>query len=140
MARRLSDDLNTLNIRDNLSGSDIVFSYRMPTTKERIAYTNESFSRKGRKVKSKVVETRIKYALQILQGIREGDFEIKKDGEFVTIASDPKSSHYIEEWKDHIKQHAADLLELLALQVFDAPASTVPEEDTEEDEEDAEKN
>jgi len=38
MPRVLSPEDNTLTMIDNVSGSEIVFTYRMPTTAERTAY------------------------------------------------------------------------------------------------------
>lgn len=133
MPRILSDDLNILNIRDNLSGSDIAFSYRMPTTAERIGYSNAVVQRRNGKIVNQAAKTRIEYGLKILAGIREGDFLVKAaGGENVCLSSDPESAFYREDWKAQVKTHAADLVELLAIQVFDMPAQTVPV-DTEAD-------
>jgi len=134
MARRLGDELNEMRFQDNLSNSEIVLQYRMPTTPERVAYTNESFQRKGRKIISRPVETRLKYGLKILEGIREGDFEVKgPDGTWVVISSDPKSEHYFAGWKEHVEKYASDIVELLAIRVFDVPVQAAPEEDAEEE-------
>ena len=121
MPRMLSDDLNELIIQDNLSGSEILFQYRLPTTKERVAYTNACIERKGRKVINKSTEARIRYGAKILAGIRAGDF-ILPGGK--TVSSDPTSPHYDENWKEKVKAHAADLIELLAVRVYDTPAQT----------------
>ena len=123
MPRRLSDELNELRIQDNISGSDIVLSYRLPTTAERAAYANESFRRRGNKVETRVVETRLKYGKLILSGIREGDFEVKLGDTYRPIASAPGSEHYAADWKELVAAHAGDLLELLAARVFDGSAS-----------------
>lgn len=132
MARRLGDSLNEMRFQDNLSGTEIVLLYRMPTTKERIAYTNESYQRKGRKIINRSVETRMKYGLAILGGFREGDFEKKMpDGKWEPIASDSASEQYFPEWKAHVEKYASDLVEHLALRVFDMPVQT-PEEASEE--------
>ncbi|MBW2591839.1 MAG: hypothetical protein JRE58_02345 [Deltaproteobacteria bacterium] len=128
MARRLGDELNELRFQDNLSGSEIVLLYRMPTTKERVAYTNESYQRKGRKVINRTVETRMKFGLAILGGFREGDFERQVGGKYVPMSSDSASDNYFPEWKEHIEKYASDLVEHLALRVFDMPVQ-IPEED-----------
>lgn len=128
MARRLGDELNEMRFQDNLSGTEIVLLYRMPTTKERVAYTNEAYQRKGRKMINRTVETRMKYGLKILGGFREGDFEKKMpDGKWGPIASDPASSDYFPGWKEHVETYASDLVEHLALRVFDMPVQ-IPEE------------
>jgi hypothetical protein len=123
MPRRLTDELNELRIRDNISGSEILLFYRMPATAERAAYANESFRRKGNKIETRVVETRQKYGKLILAGIREGDFECKLGDRSQPIASTPGSPNYAADWKELVAAHAGDLLELLAAQVFDGSAS-----------------
>lgn len=128
MARRLGDELNEMRFQDNLSGSEIVLLYRMPTTKERIDYTNESFVRERKKMVNRSVETRFKFGLKILEGFREGDFERKIDGQWKPIASDQASDHFYPEWKEHIRKYASDLIEHLAIRVFDVPVQ-VPEDD-----------
>ncbi len=133
MARRLGAEQNEMRFKDNLSGSDIVLIYRMPTTQERVAYTNESFQRKANKVVQKTVQTRQKFGAKILAGFRDGDFEIKgPDGKWMPIASDPKSEHFYEGWKAHVEQHASDLVELLAIRVFDVPVVAQEAEDGED--------
>lgn len=131
MARRLGEEVNEIRFQDNLSGSEIVLFYRMPTTEERIAYTNESFQRKGRKVISRAVETRMKFGLKILEGFREGDFEIKTTDGWLPISSDSESRCFKKDWKEHIKKYASDLIEHLAIRVFDLPVQAA-EEDTED--------
>jgi len=64
--------------QDNLSGTEIVLFYRTPITKERVAYANEAYQRRGRKVVNRIVETRIKYGLKILRGIPGGGFRARK--------------------------------------------------------------
>jgi hypothetical protein len=141
MARRLGDELNEMRFQDNLSGSEIVLFYRMPTTKERIGYANESFRRTGKKVINRSVETRMKYGAAILKGFREGDFEIESKGEYAPISCDSKSEHYFPDWHAFVVNHAPDLIEYLAIRVFDIPVQ-LPDEDEEETEtgEDLEKN
>ena len=131
MPRRLGEEDNEMRFQDNLSGSEIVLFYRMPTTKERVSYTNESFQRKRNKVVNRSVQARMKFGLEILTGFKEGDFEIKaKDGEWSPISSDPDSEHYYPDWKEHVRKYASDLIEHLAIRVFDIPVQT-PDEDEE---------
>ena len=123
MPRRLTDELNELIIRDNISGSEIKLSYRLPATAERAAYANESFRRKGNKVETRIVETRQKYGKLILSGIREGDFEVRVGDRIQPLAGDPASPNYAPDWRELVAQHAGDLLELLAAHVFDGSCS-----------------
>ena len=97
-----------------------------------MAYSNESIRRKGSKIVTRTVETRLKFGAKILEGIRTGDFEKKKDGKWVPISSDPKSENYWPTWKEHLKQHAADVIELLAIRVFDVPVQALSDEDDDE--------
>lgn len=134
MARRLGDELNEMRFQDNLSASEIVLYYRMPTTQERIAYTNESYQRKGKKLINRSVETRLKFGLKILVGFREGDFERRVDGKWVPMSSDgPPSENYYPEWKEHVEKYASDLVEHLAMRVFDLPVGVPDDEEMTED-------
>jgi hypothetical protein len=136
MPRRLSDDRNELILQDNISGGQIALYYRMPTTTERVAFANESIRRMASRIELKRGEMRLKYGAAILDGIREGDFEVKKNGAYVAIASDPASPNFDPDWKNFVKNHAADLIEILAVHVFENAAqmvSTVPVLDEETD-------
>lgn len=135
MPRRLSDELNELRINDNISGGTMVLFYRMPTTEESIRYTNELTQRKKNKLVIRFGETRQKYGSQILAGFRAGDFERKEGDHYVPMACDPKSEHYYPEWKAHIMQYAPDVIEALAMHVFEKSTEV-----DEEEEEDLEKN
>lgn len=125
MARRLGVKENKLTLRDNISGTDIEFIYRMPTTKERQGYANAALVRKGNVVVTNTIEARLEYGLAILAGIREGDFEILRGGAWETIASDTTSPNYDPEWKAHVETHGADLVEVLAGHVFDGHANVM---------------
>lgn len=122
MPRILGAERHVLNIRDNLSGTDIQLSYRLPSTTERNAYTTSSVQRRGRKVVSRIGEARQQYGLAILTGIRDGDFAWRDAGKTVPLSSTPGHKGYREDWKDLVLAHASDLVELLAAQVFDMPA------------------
>jgi len=138
MARRLGDELNEMRFQDNLSDTEIVLFYRMPTTKERMAYTNEAYQRKGNKVINRSTATRMKYGLRILGGFRDGDFEHKQGDGWKPIASDSASDNYFPEWKEHIEKYASDLVEHLALRVFDMPVQVPEEQDEDQESEEGE--
>lgn len=118
MARRLSNDPCRVTFADKISGGTITFPYRMPATEERAGYENELWTKdeKTGEVKDCVRATRRKYGLKILTGITEGDFE---DAAGNPISSDPASEHYREDWADQVKEFASDLLELLAIHVYE---------------------
>lgn len=121
MARRLTlEGNNTLLIQDHLSGSQLEIYYRLPTTQERTNYTNMSVTRKNGKVKFQHSEARMKFGAEIITGFRDGDFEVAVNDGFKPISSDPNSPNYQPDWKARIKDVAPDIIELLALRVFEA--------------------
>lgn len=132
MARREGDD-NLLLFQDNLSDSELGVFYRMPSTKERIAYRlAQGQKKKGRETSP--TEIRIKKGLKILTGTRGDDFQIKDpDGEYIPL------TNKVEDWKDHFERIAPDVAEFLAIRVFELPLSAaVSEDESPEPEEDKE--
>ncbi|HNR12063.1 MAG TPA: hypothetical protein PKM59_01985 [Thermodesulfobacteriota bacterium] len=110
---------NELRINDSVSGDVITLFYRIPTTEERVAYQKAMFARKRNKVETHIPETRQKYGKKILTGFKEGDF-YKLDGDKkVFFSSDPASPNYDPDWMNLICTYAMDLLEFMALQVFE---------------------
>ena len=136
MARRLGDELNEMRFQDNLSDTDVTLFYRMPTTKERVAYSNQCFKRTGKKLENRSVQTRMKYGLRILEGFLEGNFEVRIGGEWKVISSDPKSANYVSGWKEHVEEYASDIIQLLAIRVFDVSVQTPDPDEADEEEED----
>jgi hypothetical protein len=125
MGRLLSTKPNTLTIHDNISNSQIVFQYRMPTTEERMNYSNSIIQRTRKGVTTRHSEIRQKYGAKILLGFRDGDFEYEDDdGNVLPLTMENP------EWKKLICEMAPDLVELLAAHVFDAPAE-ITENETE---------
>lgn len=110
---------NKIIIRDNLSGGSVTFNYRFPTTKERNAYSNEFITRRGKKVESNAVFTRLKFGEKILTGIKDGDFEIEKEGKSIPVSSNETSPAYDPQWKDYIADYVPHLIEKLAEVVFE---------------------
>jgi len=135
MPRVLGTHKNELKIHDNLSHSDITLYYRMPVTEEAVGYTNETLQRKGKKVKTALGETRQKYGLKILTGFEEGGLAKPSGDGQVLFSSDPRSECFDPEWKTLIAEHAPDLIEVLAIHVFEQSIDQV-----EDDEDEIEKN
>jgi hypothetical protein len=108
-------DRNKLVINDTRSGTEIELYYRNPTTQEEIEYQSKLIKRKGKKVLINAFETRLQMGLKILTGFREGDFGV--DGK--PISSDPSSPNYREDWKDLLKEYAADIVTAFAFAVFE---------------------
>ncbi|MBU3952170.1 MAG: hypothetical protein KJ658_08515, partial [Proteobacteria bacterium] len=92
--RLVSNEPNTLKLHDNISDSSIHLYYRTPTTKEVASYTNSMYKRVRNKMVNCTGESRQKHGKAILEGVRDGDFGMVKDGQPVVIASDPKSPNY----------------------------------------------
>lgn len=108
-------DKNKLIINDSISGSELELYYRMPETAEMVAYQNRLIKRQGKKILMNAFETRLDMGLKIITGFRDGDFGI--DGQ--PIASDPASANYRENWKELLKESAADIITTLAFTVFE---------------------
>lgn len=138
MPLRLSNERNELRVFDNISGSELVLFYRMPTTRETVAYTNALVRRERNRMVIRQGETRMKYGKRILTGIRDGDFEVPAADGYVPMSSTPGSAHYLPEWKEKIEEHASYLIEHLAVHVFERPSvdddelSENPDDDAEE--------
>lgn len=140
MPRVISKKPNTLRLHDNLSDSTLELYYRTPTAKEQAGYTNGMTKRQRNKVVNCTGENRQKYGKDILTGFRDGDFVIEKDdGSLAQVSSNPGSDGYREDWKKWFCKHNADLVEVLAVNVFERPADTDEGEelpDTTEDDQD----
>lgn len=133
MPRNLGDELNELKITDNLSGGDIVLYYRTPTSEEQIAYTNQLVQRIRNKVVNRTGETRMKYGAKILEGFRDGDFIAPVNGQSVPISSKEGYPNYYPGWKELVTKKAPDLIEVLAMRVFEASAQVQDDEPDEPD-------
>ena len=134
MARRLGADLNELRLQDNISGSEIVLFYRMPTTEEMNSYSNGMVQRKGNKIKKQLGEMRQKYGARILSGIGDKSFEKKVGDKWVPIHSETSSKLYDKDWKKQVQEMAPDIIETLAIHVFETSVQLAA------DDEDAEGN
>jgi hypothetical protein len=120
MGRKIGQNVrNELRIHDPVSGSAVVLYYRLPTTEERIAYSSAIFERDGEKVKITPGIPRHEYGSEILLGFEEGAFEKEADGSLIQFSSDPKSSAFDPEWKVLVIKYASDLLDVLAMHVFE---------------------
>lgn len=135
------DITNELKINDAISGETITLFYRLPTTEERVRYGKSSIRREGNKIKNEIVEARQKFGKMILTGIKDGDFVKLVDGKEVAYSSDQQSPAYDPDWKDLVCRYASDLIEFMALQVFEGNTRDVDifggEEASEETGEDA---
>lgn len=108
-------DDNKLFIKDAVSDTQIELTYRTPTTQEMVQYQARQVHRVGGKVVLKPFETRLEFGLKIVTAIRDGDFGY--DGK--PISCNPQSADYRENWKELLKESAADIVTMLALTVFE---------------------
>lgn len=116
MARMLNDKPCEVTFFDRISDSKITLSYRLPTTEERVKYANSLIRRRGNKIENTTGDARLKYGAVILLGISDGSFETEKG----PLSSDPQSPQYDPDWKNAVKKYAADVIEMLAVHVFEA--------------------
>ncbi len=114
-----ASERNGITINHPASGSKVRLFYRTPTTEERIGYQAEMVQRKGSKVLDRSAQTRIKYAMSILTGFREGDF----GSQGKPISSEPDSPNYLPDWKERIAKTAADVLLVFAHTIFEAASA-----------------
>jgi hypothetical protein len=112
---------NRLVIADGISGDKIVLFYRQPTAAEYIRYHSETVERKDGKTTFDE-EARIDFAREILTGAADGCLVF--DGR--PVSTDPANPAYDENWKQLIRETAADWLMLLAGVAFDGQVR-VPE-------------
>ncbi|MEW6386825.1 MAG: hypothetical protein AB1491_04830 [Thermodesulfobacteriota bacterium] len=114
MARVLGEERQILVVHDPVSGSEVTFYYRLPTSEERVAYQLSAFRLEGGERRFCLGETRLKFALEILLGFEPGDFLVQEEGKPVPL--DPTRHG---DWREQLVRHAPDLLSYLAQQVFE---------------------
>lgn len=116
MARDLSkSDANELRLLDSTSGTEILFTYRTPTTADRVGYQARRFRREGNQLINCSRRAAVDAAAEVLVAIREGDFTCDNQ----LVSSDPASPNYRADWKDLIKDMAGDLLFIMGFELFE---------------------
>lgn len=132
---RIGNSKNLLTFLDPLSqGADgkptrIGLFYRFPSTEERQDYFNNLQYRDddSSELVDQALTTRVEFGLKILTGFTEESFEdALEDGSIVPVSSDPASEHYRADWKNIVEQTAADIVSVLAMQVFERSAIPLP--------------
>ncbi|MFP3866877.1 MAG: hypothetical protein ACLFUU_01775 [Desulfobacteraceae bacterium] len=114
MGRKLTDEPQTLLVRDPISKTVITLYYRVPTSEERVAYQTSAFRIEGQRRQLRLGETRLKFGLEILTGFAPGDFSLIRDGQEVPLDTEKDP-----DWKDHLARHAPDLISFLGQYVFE---------------------
>ena len=116
MPRELSAEPCEVTFDDRISGDKITLYYRMPTTEERVKYANGYVTRKGNQIVSTLGELRMKAGSAVLTGFNTGAFQTDKG----LISSKAGEPGYDPAWKAAVKQHASDIVEALAIHVFES--------------------
>jgi hypothetical protein len=124
----LSEKPLSVTFVDNLSGGQITLEYNAPSTEDRIQYSNSIVARRGKKIEMFTGQARAKFGAKILCGIKDGDF-VKGDGK--ALSSNAASPDYDPGWKEFITKYAPDVVQMLAMHVFENALSLaeVDEED-----------
>lgn len=114
--RDFAAERNVLEILDGISGDVHEVYYRMPTNEERAAYQNGVFERRGRTLRSRLFENRLKFGARIITGFAKGTIGI--DGKL--ISPDPNDPDFRQDWKDLLVRHAGDVVASVAASVFES--------------------
>lgn len=113
--RDLTTKANVMEIQDGVSGDTHEIYYRMPTNKERAAYSAALFERKGKKVKDNTFPTRLKFGRRICTGFKKGTFGV--DGK--AFASGQTDHDYRADWAELLEEGSPEVFVALAFQVFE---------------------
>lgn len=121
MARNLmKDDDNSVTLYDPVDGSEVVFRHRAVTSRDRVRHLTRKYERQGNRLINRHHSACIESALDVLTGIRDGDFVWG----ISPISSDPASEAYRADWKNLIAEMAGDLLFILGADLFEPKADT----------------
>ena len=119
MARNLKkDDDNKVTLLDPVDGTEIVLFHRAVTSRDRVRHMTRKYQRQGNKLINRHHTASIESALDVLTGIREGDFFHGDD----PVSSDPESKNFRQDWKELIESMAGDLLFILGADLFEPKA------------------
>jgi hypothetical protein len=117
MPRELSNERCEITFDDRISGGKLTLYHRMPTSEERIKYANGYVTRQGNTIVSTIGELRMKAGSAIFTGFKTGAFSAPGKG---LISSDKSEPNYEPAWKALIKQYSPDVIEMLAVHVFES--------------------
>jgi len=112
---------HTAKVNDGCAVHEILF--RRPTKQEIAAYTTSLFKRQGNKIIQQVHESRMKFGLRIIIGIKKGTLAY----EGRPFSSDPNDPDYREDWKVLLEKNAPDIVMAVAQTVFEGISVNVGE-------------
>ncbi len=109
------------------SGENLDLFYRAATTKERLAYTNDTMRREGKKVLmlQNLYPVQVRYGKKFVTGFEPGAFTV----EGRPISSDPEAEEYYPEWRELLEAACPDALALVCRAVMNAASSARDEDD-----------
>lgn len=113
--RDFAVERNVLEIQDGISGDVHEIYYRMPTNEERAAYQNGAFERRGRKLRARIFENRMKFGARIITGFRKGSLGVGGKA----FSCEPDDPDFRQDWKDLMIEHAGDIVASVAACVFE---------------------
>ncbi len=113
--RDLTAQKNIVEIQDGISGDVHEIHYRMPTVEEIASYQNGLFERRGRKLKNRIFESRLKFGGRIITGFRKGTLGC--DGK--AFASDAGDPDFRADWKEQLLVNAPDVVAAVAMVAFE---------------------
>lgn len=121
--------IHEIAFSDPVSGSELSFFYRIPTTDERKTYLASQYKRVEGITEDHSYDTRVKYAKKILVGIGEDQFAFEgedKEGNLkvTQFSSDPKKENYRADWRDLVEQYLPDMLWFLSWRIFEGASVT----------------
>lgn len=114
-------DKNKLEIKVINTEEIYSFYYRVPTVEEWLDYSwkiRAAFKLEPDLQEKEIVRIKLNAAEQVLEGIEDGQFEIKIDGEVRPLSSDPESPHFNKDWKSLLKKEIFFLLMLIPEEAF----------------------
>ncbi len=151
MGRKIGKNLkNIFKVRDPQTGDWIALYYRSPNAEEMVSYfsgiNRDKYETEiaDRRIhfaldrgiitgfeegcfEKEIAERRINFALDqgIITGFEEGCFEKEDEqGKFMKFSSDEAKVDYDPEWREKLKDGAADILTIFSTQVFEVSLLT----------------
>ncbi len=115
MPRELKPIRNAIEVLDPVSGDVLTFYHRLPTPREHVLYRAEQLEREGSDIIQAVFETRLKYGLAILTGVKAGDLTV----EGAPLSADPAAPGYRADWRDLLAEAVPEIVTAIAFRVFE---------------------
>lgn len=133
MLRILDAERHVAEVRDPISGALHELYYRLPTSKERVAYQGSFVKRLGKKItmRKDTFSIHVKFAAKVLQGFKTGTFSY--DGAVISCNEAEDGTTFVHEengkkveypivfrkdWRELLEKTAADVIAPVANLAF----------------------